>query len=163
MSTEKPKYSRKEGKDLIDEEVVLPINIVKEEARKIAKALGKDVVPEEMLQDEPLEGKIIGYDEKTRKYQVQVDKAKVTLYIFRNEFIVAKKGMEDLKLTAELNRPNSDTESDEEELVEKQEENMCWDGYVRVKGTRRYAKGSCRKKGSGRRRRRRKVVPDLKF
>lgn len=53
-------------------------------------------------------------------------------------------------------------QKNEKPVVENKEENMCWEGYARVKGTRRYAKGSCRKKGT-RRRRRRKVVPDLKF
>jgi len=112
MSSEEKKrtYSLKEGKELIDEEVVVPIQTVEKEAREIAKNLGKGFVPDAMKKGIPLDGVIIGYDEKTRKYQVQIDEIKFTLQFFRDEIIVKK--IENLKLTAALNRPNSDTDSD---------------------------------------------------
>tara|TARA_B100001989_G_scaffold220873_1_gene173491 strand:- start:535 stop:960 length:426 start_codon:yes stop_codon:yes gene_type:complete len=137
MSSEEKKrsYSLKgleEPKELIGEEVVVPIETVQREARKIAntkdeqnKKIGEDFVPDAMKKGEPLEGKIIAYNEETRKYKVEIEKIDFPLYFSRNEIIIKK--IENLKLTWALNRPNipnrpksdidSDTDSDAEEVM----------------------------------------------
>ena len=119
-----PTMSLKKGKQLIGADVVVPIDTLKREAKKIAntkdeqnKKLGEDFVPDAMKEGKPLRGKIIGYNEETRKYQVKIDKIAFPLYFSRNDIIVAKLGdkkdMEYLKVIEEYNA-NCDTDSDED-------------------------------------------------
>ena len=118
--------SRKDGKELIGAEVVVPFVRVKQEARKIAntkdkqnKKIGEEFVPDAMKKGEPLEGKIIAYDEETRKYKVEIEEIGFPLYFSRNDIIVAKLGnkkdMEYLKVIEDYNA-RCDTDSDEEEV-----------------------------------------------
>lgn len=107
--------SRKDGKELIGEQVVVPFDTVKQEARKIAntEGLGEEFVPDTMKEGERLRGVITGYDEKTRKYQVEIDKLNFPLYFFRNEIIFVN--TEDLNLIEDYNA-RCETDSDEDEV-----------------------------------------------
>lgn len=108
--------SRKDGKELIGEQVVVPFDTVKQEARKIAntEGLGEEFVPDAMKEGGPLRGKIIGYNEETRKYQVEIDKLDFPLYFFRSQIIVAN--TEDFKMIEDYNA-RCETDSDEDEVI----------------------------------------------
>ena len=105
--------SLKEGKQLIGEDVVVPIDAVKREAREIAKNLGDEFVPDAMKKGEPLRGKITGYNEELRKYEIEIDKIDFPLYFSIKDLIVAK--LEYLNLIEDHNA-RCETDSDEDEV-----------------------------------------------
>lgn len=65
----------------------------------------------------------------------------------------------------EFEEMNMQVLSPMESVEETNVEDMCWSGYSRVKGTRAYSKGSCRRSGGRRKggRRRRRFKEELKF
>ena len=76
--------------------VVIRKRKVKELAQDLAKQLGEDMVPEEMKQNNELEGVIISYDEKSKKFQVEVESVGITFSLERQDFIL-KEDREKLK------------------------------------------------------------------
>lgn len=68
--------------------VVIRKRKVKQLAQDLAKQLGEDMVPEEMKQNNELEGVIISYDEKSKKFQVEVESVGITFSLERQDFIL---------------------------------------------------------------------------